>query len=405
MTRPVKWILAMGTLLLAVTAWAQPGEENTQELVAEQARIESLADLSSSARVVLVRARNRRQEGDRAQAVSLLSAWLEQNPETSVALVYFDLAVNQFALDDTEQALAGFRVAVQTEPRFGRAWLRLGETAYGLEHYEEAARAFDRGRPLTPNASPEILYYAAVSWLQADRPELAVDRLMQLLQTPSAPHPLEWYQTLVSAALSGNLGRQAEPFLDALLAERPADPQAWYLAFQLASGQERHRSAAIYLTITGYLRSLTRSEWVHLGHLYQVLEVPLKAARCYQEAMALTEEPTAADFEQLAGAYLAAHRPEEARQTLRTALDRVPSRQLWSLLGDLEYLQEEFTTALDGYRQSCALDPEFGRGWLMQGYCALELGQEAQARLHLEKALQYEAQATSARALLNQILE
>lgn len=403
MIRPVKIFLVMGALLLAATAGAQPDGVSAEELTAEQARIESLADLPSSARVVLVRARNRRQEGDHAEAARLLSAWLEKNPEASVPLVRFDLAVNQLALENSEQALDGLRAAVQAEPRFGRAWLRLGETAYGLEHFEEAARAFDRGGPLTPNGSPEILYYAGVSWLQADRPELAVDRLMALLRTSPAPRPLAWYQGLAAAALRTDMAHEAEPFLNELLSAHPDEPQAWYLAFQLAAGQERHRSAAVYLTIAGFLRPLTRSEWVHLGNLYQVLEVPLKTARCFQEALALTEAPAAEDFERLATAFMAAHRPGEARRILRSALERVPTSPLWSLLGDLEYLQEDFSTALDAYGQSCALDPGFGRGWLMQGYCALELGRDAQARLHLEKAVKYEAQAASARALLQQL--
>ncbi|MFN2167093.1 MAG: tetratricopeptide repeat protein [Anaerolineae bacterium] len=403
MNRPRPSLLIAGLLLLAAPARPQSTGAGSGDLAAEQARIESLADLPSSARVVLVRARNRRQEEKPAEAAQLLAAWLEKNPRTEVALVPFELGVVRLVLDEPEQALESFRAAVSSEPRFGRAWLRLGETAYRLGRFQEAAEAFDRGGSLTVDPPPEILYYAGVAWLQAGKAGTAVDRLLDLLRAAPAPRPLEWYQALVAAAVEAGRSEQAERHLDTLLAERPADPQAWYLAFQLASGLERHRAAAICLTITGYLRPLTRTEWIHLGQLYQVLDVPLSAARCLQKALELAGNPTPADQEQLARTYLAAHRPAEARRILRAALERTPTAPLYSLLGDLEYLQEDFTAALAAYERSCGLDPENGRGWLMQGYCALELGRTDQARRDLERAAQHEAQATSARALLRQL--
>ena len=50
-----------------------------------------------------------------------------------------------------------------------------------------------------------------------------------------------------------------------------------------------------------------------------------------------------------------------------------------------------------------ALDPDFGRGWLMMGYCAVELGREDEARRHLERAAEFPEQATSARNLLSRV--
>jgi Flp pilus assembly protein TadD len=115
------------------------------------------------------------------------------------------------------------------------------------------------------------------------------------------------------------------------------------------------------------------------------------------------ETGRAEEFERLASAWLSAHAHDRARATLKTALGRKETVRLWSLLGDLEYLDEDYEAALTAFDRSCELDPEFGRGWLMMGYCALELERETEARRHLEKAAEFPGQASGARSLLSRI--
>jgi tetratricopeptide (TPR) repeat protein len=109
------------------------------------------------------------------------------------------------------------------------------------------------------------------------------------------------------------------------------------------------------------------------------------------------------EFERLASAWLGAHDHDRARTTLKTALSQKETAGLWSLLGDLEYLDEDFEAALAAFGRACDLDPEFGRGWLMMGYCAIELGRPDEARPHLEKATEFPGQASGARSLLGRV--
>jgi len=133
--------------------------------------------------------------------------------------------------------------------------------------------------------------------------------------------------------------------------------------------------------------------------LYAVIGVPLKAAAYYERAYSADTEPVPAEYKKLASAWLAAHEPEAARATLQTALAAHPTTVLWALQGDVEYIARDFTAALSAFSNSTELDPEFGRGYLMMGYCALELGETEAARRHLSRAAEFPDQAAAARGV------
>ena len=66
-------------------------------------------------------------------------------------------------------------------------------------------------------------------------------------------------------------------------------------------------------------------------------------------------------------------------------------------------MDEDFEAALTAFDRATDLDPEFGRGWLMMGYCAIELGRPDEARRYLEKAAEFPDQAAGARSLLGRV--
>lgn len=403
------WWLVLWFVVGGVSAAADPAPApSTDPVLAEQQRgIEAGGDLGSAAARVLLQARGRQERGDHAGAVQVLGDWLDGHPDREHHLLLFTLAVSHAALERPEPALTALRRAVQLEPRFARAWLRLGETAYGAERYAEAAAAFVRGHELSPQKYPEILYYGGAAWLLADEPARALETLTGLLTDHPGQGPLDWYRALGSAALAAGQPARARPLLDRLLDERPADPAAWELVSRLAAAAEDYRRAAVCLTVAGYLRPLTRPELFQLGDLYSVTGVHLQAARSYRRALALPGQAEnsreAEQHERLASAWLAAHQPDQARAALREALGRTPTSRLWALLGDVEYLQEDFTAALEAFGRAADLDAGFGRGWLMMGSCALELGRGEEARRFLERAAEFADQAESARSLLRRL--
>ena len=382
-----------------------------------QRRLESGENLSSRAQRVLFRCRNQQDAGEHARAIEIVTSWFEGDPDRRDPLLLLTLATSQLAVDDPAGALASLRTAVELEPNFARAWLRLGEVAYGEGLYAEAAEAFARGQALTPAPDPALQYYVGAAWLQADEPERAVTAMTTLLDHHRQAAELDWYRILVAAVVQTDRPARALPYLDHLLADHPADPQAWELAYQHAANGEAFRQAAIYLTICGYLRPLAAAELERLGDLYVACNVPLSAARSYAQALRLrlaAPESTAtveaepasrwiASYRRLASAWLAAHRPDEARAALQEGLNAYNAPDLWSLLGDLEYQAGNYDAALTAFGRGCDLDPTDGRGWLLMGYCAVELDDAAAARDHLQRATGFADQADAARRLLQRL--
>jgi tetratricopeptide (TPR) repeat protein len=393
--------LAAVFLLIASVGFSTPDDE---ERTALQNTIELGDDLSPRAQKVLFSSRTRQDEGRFDEAAKVMAAWIDDHPDHPHHLLHFNLAVSLMNLDQTQKALENLERAVALEPRFARGWLRLGEAAYGYQQYARAAEAFLRGYELMSDPQAEILYYSAVAWLLDEQPARAMDGIVRLLRDNRQGAPLDWYQVMVAAAVETEEFAAARPWVENCLVDNESDPDAWYLAYQLAVAQEDYEQGAVWLTVVSYLRPLTRDELLQLGNLFAGSGTPLQAARYYQQAFEYPEtETTADDYVRLASAWMAAHQLEEARGVLDQGVAAAPTVRLLALLGDLEYSEENYTTAREVFDRCVAMDPEYGRGWLMSGYCSVELGDNAKARSHLLKAAEFPKQAKAARELLERI--
>ena len=372
--------------------------------LALQNQIESGKDLSPRARKTLFSSRTRQDEGQNAEAAQVMGQWISEHPKQQHHLMYFNLAVSQLGQDQHVLALGNLEQAVALEPRFSRGWLRLGEAAYEQQNYARAAEAFLAGYGLMCDPSPEIRYYSAVAWLLAKEPEKSLTGMVSLLNDHHEAVSMDWYQALVAAASEAKQYGAAEPWVDQCLMENESNPKAWYLAYQFAVAAEEYQQAAVWLTIVGHLRPLSRSELIQLGSLYAGSGTPLQAARYYRQALDFPEtQPAATDYLRLASAWMASYKMQEARETLDRALKTYPTVKLLALLGDLNYAERKFSEARDVFGQCVDLDPDYGRGWLMRGYCSLELGQNSEARIALERARMFKAQENNARELLRRI--
>jgi len=157
-TRGTIFALAMllGGVLVPCVAAQAPAD--AEALVQEQTAIESDASLNSRARRVIFRARANQDKGDFAKAVEVISQWLDGHPDRYHHLLFFTRASSYENLEKRELALKDLEAAVKQEPRFGRAWLKLGETAYQLELFSVAGDAFAKAYDLTPSAPAELLF-------------------------------------------------------------------------------------------------------------------------------------------------------------------------------------------------------------------------------------------------------
>jgi tetratricopeptide (TPR) repeat protein len=336
--------------------------------------------------------------GDFVNAARILEEHLRDHPDQDHPLVRLHLAQNQADAGNGAAARDNYRRAVEMQPALERAWFGLADAAYDLAEFAVAADAFERGYAVDPARPVDVLYYAAASWLMAERPEDAVRVLERLTTDPAQPPQLRWVQAYLAAASRLEKPELAAHALQHLLDANPEDADAWYLRYQYDAARRDFQAAAVALRVVGLLRPLSPAEEKQMGDLLLAAGVAQLASEHYRRG--LSPEATPAEVERLASALVAAHETEQALDVLKAALERAPTTRLWSLAGDVHYLREEYAAALDAFAHVAADGDESGRAWLMQGYCALELGRREQALELLARAAGFPEQQDMAQRLI-----
>jgi tetratricopeptide (TPR) repeat protein len=365
--------------------------------------IETIAEIPRKSRLAMFKAQQAREKGNFEEAATELLDFIAKNPENDHYLLRFHLGNSLARLERYEEALTQDQAAVRLEGRYAQGWLNLGEMAYNLGKYGIAAEAILKGYEFGEDKPPRLLYFAAASYIMDKQPGLAAPILEELVSGAHGEPQMDWYKALIQTSIDLNdaaLGRRA---VTGMLQSFPGDDDAWLLAFQFAAGMSDYRQAAIALTVVGYLRPLTHEERMMLGDIYNALEIPARAGMYYEEAIA--GAGTSQEYERLASAHLAAYDFEAAEQTLKKALENDPTVRLWSLLGDLYFMRKDYEQAYRAFEKCAALDPEFGRAFLMMGYCALEMGNISGAVPNLQIAANHPKQEQTARALLKRVAE
>ncbi|RKY45276.1 MAG: hypothetical protein DRP81_04210, partial [Candidatus Omnitrophota bacterium] len=102
--------------------------------------------------------------------------------------------------------------------------------------------------------------------------------------------------------------------------------------------------------------------------------------------------------------YIAAHRPDKAKDALNRALNIKPTSQLWFMMAQILYEREKFKEAYEALRKSTKLNPKKAEAWLLMGYCALHMDKKDLARKALKKASKFPKQKKMAKELLKQII-
>ncbi len=355
-----------------------------------------LDGLSAPARRALFLAQGYLEDDLPARAVEVLEGLAGEH-----YLVHYTLANALVRCDRKDEALNHYRAAVQDAPDFAPGWLHLGDLAYELGRYDEAAPALLSAHTLSPDPRPELLYYAAVAFHLAGNPGRAISVLEDLVSGERGEVKLDWYRALVSIASEAGRTEVVAGALDGILAHFGADPDAWLLLYRAAGSSGDYRRAAVALTIVGYLRELTPSEERALSDLYLAIDIPAAAGRRLE--MVVADSTRAEDYERLVGAYMLAHEPEEALAAATRGIEEAPTPRLWSLLGDLHYAREEYAASRRAFERLLETGTQTGRAHLMLGYCAIELGRPAEALDHLRAASRDPEYEGRARRLIDQL--
>jgi tetratricopeptide (TPR) repeat protein len=378
---------------------ARSADANRHPGEPQQARpLDTIADLPVASRMAMFNAQGYQDEGKPRYAVEELEDFLRRNPEDDHYLIRFFLANTLSQMERFEEALAQYEAAVELEPRYQQGWLNLGETAYNLGKYDRAAEAIYQGYVLSDDRPSRLLYYSAVAYLQAEKPDRSAPLLEELVSGSQGAPSFDWCKALVSVSLVLEDREMGDKAVSAMLAHHGDNPDAWQIAFQYAGSVSDFKRAAVALTVKGYLTELTREEKMQLADLYAIIKAPAQSIPYYESAVG--DDASVKELERIASAYLAAYDTKTALKTLEKAIAIEPTARLWSLLGDLHYMDRDYEAAYQAFEKCAELEPSNGRAYLMKGYCALELSRYDDAIAILEQAATFPGQEETALALV-----
>jgi tetratricopeptide (TPR) repeat protein len=268
-----------------------------------------------------------------------------------------------------------------------------------MGRYDLAADALRNGFEQSAGKQPNVLYYSAAAYVMAKQPTQAVPLLEDLVSGRYGSPALEWHRALVAAYAELEDTTNGRRTVDTLLAKHADDPDAWYLAFQYYTEIGDYEAGAVALTVADYTRPLKPRQVMQLGDMYSAIKAPSLAGAYYGQALG-DSNGTAQDYEKLASANIASYQYDAAKQAIDQGLKAQPTYRLWSLLGDVHFIEMDYAQALDAYRECSRIDPTQGRAYLMMGYCALQSDRPAEAVTHLERAAEFPDLKQTAEQLL-----
>jgi len=330
---------------------------------------------------VLHRAQECLKRGKAKKGLELLGNFRREHPEIAHHLFLLLEGNLYWEEGKKEEALERWQRATQLSPRDEASWQNLAQALYELQRYAEAADAFLRAYELSKRR--ELRFYAAVAYLKGKRPREAIPHLEVLARGREVPE--EWLLALLQAYLDVGGLEGAEKVLRRLLSRNPEKVDYWKWLAQIYLKQRRYIEAVASLEIASRLRG-GKEEKRELAQLYLGLNVPLKAARYYEEIYGSDPDPSACD--RIATFYLAAHKIEEALAFIDLAIKKEPTAERFLRKGEILYKERRYEEAYQALKEATSRG---GGGYasLLMGYCAWKMGWFQKAREAFLEAASY----------------
>jgi len=336
------------------------------------------------------------------------------------------------------QAALAYEQALKKNPDFLSAWQNLAKAYYEQGQYEDAARCFLAVHERSADPAAETLYYAAVSFLLAQRYAESIQQFEKVFELHPEPLPLAWKEHYVQALLAAGQARRALPFLQELAAEATGAAREkwqevllyqylqldmrqealayatglvhddctcakWWKALvqvRLAAGQDQEAMAA--LTIYRFLTPLSDNEQKLWADLNLQLRIPTQALAGYQQL--LEKQPDEKVVQNLILAYRQLGQEETALQQLERFLPRAGNIDLLMTKADLLYSLGRYVEAEEIYRNVAESDEkQAGQAWLMAGYAAWQHDDIEASLSAFDRAAENKKQRQAALAAIQKI--
>ncbi len=416
-------------------------------------------DLPLAAGICVNRANQLIQTGKPNEAVKVLQKFQDQQNGKNHYYIDFMLGNCFMMMDEmdktqpdqtyVDQAAAAYEKAVAKQPNLSPAWLNLAQCLYTQGKMAKAARAFIRGYDTAEVKNADTLYYASACWFFSNNYKAALDTFNLLLDRHKTLVKLEWKEILVNTLFALDKNRQALPWLKELAQQctgkkqkqwqevllyhyvtlgmdkealsfalyltrnDPGEPKWWKSLAHIHLGKNRLEKGLQSLMIYGFLTPLTPSETILLADLYSACNIPLEAARCYENWVAHADDTSYKKEEntlkvldkimKIAVAYMHGGDKDAALAWADRGLSLKTHPGLLRFKADLLFRDKRYGAACDAYEDLADFKPEQGRAWLMAGYAAWNLGQFDKAAKAFELAADHPKQNRTAKNALGQI--
>jgi tetratricopeptide (TPR) repeat protein len=220
-----------------------------------------------------------------------------------------------------DQAVRHLQKAVEAYPAFAQAFLDLGYAHQQTARLREAESAFTKSLELYPNFLESRMALASLHD-QAQHPAKAITAHKGVLEL--APNQTEsLYGVAFWLTLEGKL-KEAQPYVDRLLAHDPSHAHGWIMAGSIAQQLDQIDKAIKAYQQAVKLNTDVVEPYFQLGILHQQQEDYQQAAEAFEQVVRL--EPRNAEAHiNLGVVYAAMAKVDQAEKAYLTALEINPA--------------------------------------------------------------------------------
>ncbi|MDA8017303.1 MAG: tetratricopeptide repeat protein [Thermoanaerobaculia bacterium] len=300
----------------------------------------------------------------------------------SYAVARYDLGVLLAEAGDIETAAEEYRKAIQADPAHADAHYNLGNLAFDAGRFEEAIEHFQASLRIKPD-SASALGNLGNALLSSGRREEAVD----LLQTANQAHPTDaTLRGILGNALSsmGKVEAAVEHYQAAVEIDPELAPARYNLANATMALGRLDEAIAEYLAAVRIDPEFTDARF-NLGNALAQLGRHEEAIEHFQAAVLLEAVPET--LFNLGNSLLALERFDEAESAFRRAVQATPDfAPAVHNLGVVLHARGDLEGALSQFQESVRIDPAYADAHHNLGVLLMQLGREAEGRVHLEAA-------------------
>ena len=325
-----------------------------------------------------------------------------------------------------EKAASAYERAVKKYDGCYQAWLNLGRCRYTLKQMGKAAEAFVRGYDTSPEKKGAYIYQAAACYyfnadydnalnafnrlmkkhpgeVTLDQKELLVNILFSLKKNRRAlPYLKElaakskgdkrrtWQEVLLYQYMELGMDKAAVAYAGTLTRQEPEEPKWWRALAHIHLEKNRLEKGLGAFMIYSFTTPLTASETKLLADLYAGCNIPLEAARVYEDWLGkIQKSPDGLSgggtkkitdrFLAIAGAYQQGRDFQAALKWADRGLAQGCDVRLLAFKADLLFREKNYKAAYVAYKDLAGREHSPDRSWLMAGYAALSCDNPQQA--------------------------